>query len=457
MKNLVSKYSRNFNKEDTIRYYMLAYCSTKWLIREPECDAYWDNNCHTAKVLTEKCKEIGIKEYSSTYEGRACKKSFWSTMTVVNRDAEDLDYKGLGYNLLRPILNYATVLIMFGLLIWKSHKNEIDNIKWDSKYTTGTDFSVLLNGLPNITKHDRFEGSNIKDILAKKLKDEGYEVTQMCFIYNTEKFLELKQDYTVKMTELAKKRFKEEEAKKKKKEGKKEVELTDLANTEDEEKNTKTHKLLKKAEDDVEELKHELLWERLSFHDSFGEGMIGSVFVSFKTAHKAQEFMTYYKRRGFLYNILGCCGFQNQPFVVTIPARVRENGEYVTRNEEFNLFAEMPPEPGDVIWENLAYKPYEIFWRKGWVIFVSFLVFLIGFSLLILLNLWTVSFAFFLFFKIFKFFSFINFFAFLPLSISLILLVQLGGDKGSKYKKIQRFHLLCAYRDESQLMGDRHH
>ena len=348
---------------------MLSYCYTKWWVHDPECDAYWKDNCHKQDILTEKCRKIAIQQYKSTYQGRACIKSFWSKMTIANRGVEKSGSEGLGYVLFRPFVNYATVFILFALMIWKSHNNEVINNEWDTEFTTDSDYSVLLKGLPNNEKLDKFDNINIKKILQKRLKQEGYEVTQMNFIYDTEKFLNLKQKYTDEMTELAKKRYRDR--------------LQGLENS------NENQELLVRTPGEIDRLKDELLRQKDLFDDSHGDGMVGSVFISFKTAKQARQFMSHYKKRGVLYDLLGCCGSQNRPFEVTIPEEVltrseaERQGQQQLLPEEYRLFAEMPPEPGDVMWENLAYKPYEIFWRKGLVNLLSLVVFLLGFSLLI--------------------------------------------------------------------------
>ena len=374
--------SNLFTKEDTIRYFMLTYCYTKWWINDPECKVYFDKNCHKLEKSTDECKAIGLKQFIDTYDGRVCIKTFFSKMTIANRGNLESSSLGLGYPILRPFVNFCTLFIMFFMLVWKAHQNQLFSCNWDSEHTTDSDYSVLLQGLPTGDKIDKFGDIDVRTILEKKFKAEGYNIASMNFIYDTEKFLDLKKRYIEEKIKLAKKDYIAF------REGGKDSSYEDkrLLNNQESIATAMMKSLLTKQEKE--------------FHKSHPKEMVGAAFISFVTAKEARRFLKRHKKRGYFYESFGCFGYQNHPFEVTIPEVMkaetpseRKDGEKVRYllPEPYQLYAEMPPEPSEVIWENQDYTKVEVFWRRIAVLFMTFLVFVVGFMLLMGLTIIFVS------------------------------------------------------------------
>ena len=363
-----------FKKEDTIKYFMIAYCYTKWWRPDEDCKQYLNKACHKQINYTKDCKEIGLRKFESSYDGMVCVKNFFTSMTVANRDTLETETppEGDKYAVLKPTVVWGTLLSMLVMLVWKSNQNKVLSTKWDSEYTTDSDYSVLVKGLPNNQELKTFDKVNIKTILEKKLKAEGYDVTHMNFVYDTEEFLKLRQQYTNAKTKLVKNEF---------------------LGVQDGEDAGEHRQLVAEAPKEVEKLKKLISEQKARFDDSFGEGMVGAVFISFLTSDQARSFMSKHKERGLLYQMFRCFGYQNQPFEVTIPEDGQGGqGEGGIEPQVYKLYAEMPPEPGDVRWENQAYTQSQRFWRKIVVNILTLVVFIIGFMLLMGLKLAVVRF-----------------------------------------------------------------
>ena len=85
---------------------------------------------------------------------------------------------------------------------------------------------------------------------------------------------------------------------------------------------------------------------------------------------------------------------------MTIPEDVRtESQDEVEEGQDpeklmpevYRLHAVLPAEPSDVNWENQAYTGVQIFFRRSVVYFLTFVVFVVGFILLMGLKLLFVS------------------------------------------------------------------
>ena len=368
-----------FTKDDTIRYFMLTYCYTKWWYSDPVCKEYFNKKCHEQKQgsFTDDCKAIGLKKFKSKYDGRVCLKSFFSRMTIANRDSLETETQpsGLDYSILKPIVNYTSVLILLIMMVWMSRYHEVQSDQWDTDYTTASDYSVLLKGLPKKDIRKAFNQINIKMQIESRLRSEGLNITDMSFVYDTEEFLKLKKEYTDAKTELAKQQF---------------LEASPEFNKEEDKE------LLEKIPKKVEKLKKQILKEKERFDDFYAEGMTGAVFVSFLTSKEASEFYERYKKTGFFYKRFQCAGYQKEVLEVKFPA-VSKNSlntgdeEFEVIDKIYKLYAEKPPEPGDVIWENQGYTSDQKFWRRNVVNLLTLLVFGIGFILLMGLKLAFVS------------------------------------------------------------------
>ena len=357
-----------FTKDDTVRYFMLSYCYTKWWIHDDECNAYFAKGCQKLKIYTDECKAISLKQFKDTYDGRVCIKNFFSQMTIANR-ANLKDTAGdPRYVIIRPVINYVTVFVILIMLIWKSHNNEVLNLVWDKNYTTVTDFSVLIKGLPDADKIDRFNDVDVRRSLDNELRRRGYNITQMSFVYDTEEFIRLKEKYSEERTEMAKEEYKDRQ---------------------------KAHynenlPLISRKSLGVAMMKDLVDQQQENFDSAHPRGMTGAVIVSFMYADQAHEFLSRHKKRGRLFDLFGFGGSQNQPFEVRIPDEQTYSG---ARPEVYQLYAEEPAEPSDVIWENQAYSGAELFFRRAVVNILTILVFVIGFFALMSLKLAFVSFS----------------------------------------------------------------
>ena len=273
-----------FTKDDTIKYFMLTYCYTKWWIHDEECEAYFSHGCQKKQTYTDACRVIGLKQFKDTFDGRVCIKNFLSQMTIANRANLEDTAEDPRYVIFRPAVNFITVLLIFAMLVWKSHNNEVLNKDWDQKYTTVTDYSVLLKGLPDAEKIDKFENANIKRILERKLRAEGYQITQINFIYDTEEFLKLKKRFVEEKTKLAKQQYLEERAN---------VNLDE------------NEELVSKSSLGVAMMKNLLTKQQANFDDSHPKGMVGAVVISFLSAANAHAFMKKHKKEASFINCLG--------------------------------------------------------------------------------------------------------------------------------------------------------
>ena len=365
--------------DNTLRYFMAGYCYTKFWRKSQECKAYFNKGCdyQSGDEFTEICREIALNKFKQTFDGRVCIKDFFSQMTIANRANRVDTQEDPKYVILRPLLNYVTFFVILVMLVWKSHHNEMFNLKWDSNYTTVTDYSVLIKGLPKAEKIDKFEGVNVRKILSEKLEKEGYIVTKMSFVFNTRRFLNLKQDYIKEKTKVAKEEYQEI--------------VIELNSPNEYKKLTTSGPLIK--------MKSQLA----AYQERFSEegdpkGLVGAVIVSFMRAEEAHRFLQEHKKRGRIFDFCGLGGRQRKPLEVTIPEKE------ITRNplpgeeqaaktlvpEVYSLFAEEPAEPSDVIWENQAYSNASIFWRKRVVHILSFFTFALGFLALMSLKLFFV-------------------------------------------------------------------
>ena len=303
-KNGKSKHSKStmfskakFTKDDTIRYFMLGYCYTKFWLGEEECKAYSKKDCR--ENFTDECRQIALRKFKQTFDGRVCIKNFFSQMTIANRANLVDTQEDPKYVILRPLLKYITFFVILVMLVWKSYHNELLNLNWDKNFATVTDYSVLIKGLPKAEKIDKFDGVNVKKILSEELKRQGYNITQMNFVFDTEEFLALKKKYTEERTKIAKEEYKDV--------------VIDL-NSDNEVKRLTSSSNLNK-------IKSEIIDQQKKFNQEQPKGMVGAVIVSFLTAGEAYNFLESHQLRRRYYEIFGCIGKQSKPLEVRFPRR----------------------------------------------------------------------------------------------------------------------------------------
>lgn len=119
----------------------------------------------------------------------------FSRASLANRvDLSDTTSKERFFGQFNDFSDIGTVIILLALLFWLAYSNLITSMLYNKRYTTVKDYSVLLKGLPTGDEvHD--SNTNIRHILKTRIESMGYNVTQINFVYDTEKYLELKAKY----------------------------------------------------------------------------------------------------------------------------------------------------------------------------------------------------------------------------------------------------------------------
>lgn len=374
-------------KRKNLKIFMMSFCYTKWFLKDSDCSVFNKQLCH--KEYTTYCAKLALKKFQKEYDSRVCVKGLFSRASLANRvDLSDTTSKERFFGQFNDFSDIGTVIILLALLFWLAYSNLITSMLYNKRYTTVKDYSVLLKGLPTGDEvHD--SNTNIRHILKTRIESMGYNVTQINFVYDTEKYLELKAKYNTNKGTQAKNRYKESLENN----GDQKMSLLD-DNLPLMDKSNTSNMIIKNLLDEQER----------NFDSAHPRGMSGAAIISFINAQQAERFLKDYMRTGFFYKIIGCLSKQKKPFYLQVygikSTPQSQHNSFASHNDfeiviareaqesvgVYRLYSERCPEPRDIIWANQAYKRRNKIWRRAFGMLFTLVILAVGIFIIFLIK-----------------------------------------------------------------------
>ena len=165
------------------------------------------------------------------------------------------------FNFFRPIFNIFSFIGLYAILAVAIYRNELLTLLYDKKYVTVDDYTVQLRGLPVEEDFEKLYSSghpNIGMMLKEVIESKNYKVTQINFIYETEKYLNLRKKWHRNLEDLKKKEWR---------------------NTKRQDLNEDTQELVEREFNENDEIGEKLDKMEENYDSAHPVGMTGNAFV----------------------------------------------------------------------------------------------------------------------------------------------------------------------------------
>lgn len=185
-------YSKKYlSTAKNLNYFMMTHCISKIITGDPDCKAYEEDKCE--KDMTQKCFKIAMNKFSKEYEGKVCMVGLGTVTSIGNRiDEED---KNTFWFYIRPFLNILIVIFAFAALVYISLNLNKTARRYDLSTVSVKDYSILISGIS--LEIAQSLGNDIEVYIKDLFEYDGYQVTQINFIYDVSEYIKKKKNIAV--------------------------------------------------------------------------------------------------------------------------------------------------------------------------------------------------------------------------------------------------------------------
>lgn len=280
-----------------------------------------------------------------------CYDTLLNAVSLSNRIEKD--DRQLGLDKAFPYIHFIIVLFLIGGTLGFEYWHEEYSSNLNSDRVTIGDYTLMASGLP---RGKKYMNLNLKEIIIHAFRKEGYSVTDVNFVYNTDKYNNLKEKFQKTLNKLYKMEYLRETSSDPFAEVINKADLLDNSVI----KESSQYEKAKQIQQEIGELEQE-------YRLNNSEHMIGKAYIMFNRAEHRDSCYERYKRTGFTYKYFGFGEKTVDQFYLPIMGKQKQ------------IFFDRAKEPNDIIWEDLRYGNKRRFFRGLVSTIISFVIISTGF------------------------------------------------------------------------------